>query len=222
MWYELSSKEKEENIHVMKIYLLSPFLFGQVKSNQDDKVNCGIRNTIASQNTTWIQGGWMAWLVLQLLSLNCLLLCSENLLFHLWLLAALAFVMFSIPWRVLIIIIPDLCQPVCKIIYFVCSLKLIKPLEVRPNWPFFQWRVSLARATSLFSRIDVLCLQAGQLVLFTKLNGNCCIRKSKIADPLLLSTQLVHLVLHFLSLFPAHSEFSEWASAVVCLDCFGF
>lgn len=52
MWYELSSKEKEENIHVMKIYLLSPFLFGQVKSNQDDKVNCGIRNTIASQNTT--------------------------------------------------------------------------------------------------------------------------------------------------------------------------
>ncbi|XP_067046074.1 E3 ubiquitin-protein ligase TTC3-like isoform X3 [Acropora muricata] len=37
MWYELSSKEKEENIHVMKIYLLSPFLFGQVKSNQDDK-----------------------------------------------------------------------------------------------------------------------------------------------------------------------------------------
>lgn len=85
-------------------------------------------------------------------------------------------------------------------IYFVCSLKLIKPLEVRPNWPFFQWRVSLARATSLFSRIDVLCLQAGQLVLLTKLNGNCCIRKSKIADPLLLSTQLVHLVFHSVTL----------------------
>ena len=119
MWYELSSKEKEENIHVMKIYLLSPFLFGQVKSNQDDKVNCGIRNTIASQNTTWIQVRWMAWLVLQLLSLNCLLVCSENLLFHLWLLAALAFVMFGIPWRVLIIIIPDLCQPVCKYILYV-------------------------------------------------------------------------------------------------------
>lgn len=52
MWYDLSSKEKEENIHVMKIYLLSPFLFGQVKSNQDDKVKCGIRNTIAGQSTT--------------------------------------------------------------------------------------------------------------------------------------------------------------------------
>ena len=37
MWYRLSKDEKEKHIHVMKIYLLSPFLFGQVV-NQEDKV----------------------------------------------------------------------------------------------------------------------------------------------------------------------------------------
>ena len=36
MWYKLSKDEKEKHIHVMRVYLLSPFLFGQVY--QDDKV----------------------------------------------------------------------------------------------------------------------------------------------------------------------------------------
>lgn len=36
IWYKLSKDEKESHIRVMRIYLLSPFLFGQVY--QDDKV----------------------------------------------------------------------------------------------------------------------------------------------------------------------------------------
>ena len=36
MWYKLSKDEKERHIRVMRIYLLSPFLFGQVY--QEDKV----------------------------------------------------------------------------------------------------------------------------------------------------------------------------------------
>ncbi|XP_078381273.1 uncharacterized protein LOC144664036 isoform X2 [Oculina patagonica] len=35
MWYKLSKDDKEKHIHVMRVYLLSPFLFGQVY--QDDK-----------------------------------------------------------------------------------------------------------------------------------------------------------------------------------------
>ena len=77
-------------------------------------------------------------MVPQLLSLNCLLLCSENVMFHLWLLAAPASVVFGILRRVLITIMPELCQPVCKYILYVLYMKLIKPLVVRPNWLFFQ------------------------------------------------------------------------------------
>ena len=36
MWYKMSKDEREQHIHVMRVYLLSPFLFGQVY--QDDKV----------------------------------------------------------------------------------------------------------------------------------------------------------------------------------------
>ena len=36
MWYKMSKDEREKHIHVMRVYLLSPFLFGQVY--QDDKV----------------------------------------------------------------------------------------------------------------------------------------------------------------------------------------
>ena len=37
IWYKLKKEDKEKHIHVMKVYLLSPFLFGIV--HQDDKVN---------------------------------------------------------------------------------------------------------------------------------------------------------------------------------------
>ena len=37
IWYKLKKDDKEKHIHVMKVYLLSPFLFGIV--HQDDKVN---------------------------------------------------------------------------------------------------------------------------------------------------------------------------------------
>lgn len=39
MWYRLSKDEKEKHIHVMKIYLLSPFLFGQVVNQEDKWIN---------------------------------------------------------------------------------------------------------------------------------------------------------------------------------------
>ena len=40
MWYKMSKDEREKHIRVMRVYLLSPFLFGQVC--QEDKV----RNTV--------------------------------------------------------------------------------------------------------------------------------------------------------------------------------
>ena len=45
MWYKLSKDEKEKHIHVMKVYLLSPFLFGEVY--QEDKViHKGVYNSL--------------------------------------------------------------------------------------------------------------------------------------------------------------------------------
>ena len=44
MWYKMSKDEREKHIHVMRVYLLSPFLFGQVC--QEDKVRNNVINVL--------------------------------------------------------------------------------------------------------------------------------------------------------------------------------
>ena len=44
IWYKMSKDEREKHIHVMRVYLLSPFLFGQVC--QEDKVRSNVINVL--------------------------------------------------------------------------------------------------------------------------------------------------------------------------------
>ena len=63
IWYKLKKDDKEKHIHVMKVYLLSPFLFGIV--HQDDKVNKFIPMIILLHEK-FLQFDWLRAVLFQL------------------------------------------------------------------------------------------------------------------------------------------------------------